>query len=145
MPRTHLTGKIVAAIWALFVIWAVCLWATKAKADYVVRSDGGGLVTAYDARWKAIARSGAHVVIDGPCYSACTFVLFDVPLDRVCSTPRGTFGFHAAFDIDTGAIARSFTRNVYRKYPASVSSVLLARPLTKKLYIVPGWQVVHPC
>ena len=40
--------------------------------------------------------SGEHVVIDGPCLSACTLLTGIIPSDRVCVTQRAVLGFHAA-------------------------------------------------
>ena len=48
----------------------------------------------------ALERSGARVIIDGPCDSACTLILGIIPSARLCVTARASFGFHAAWRLD---------------------------------------------
>lgn len=62
----------------------------------VVRDDNGGLIESYRQRWEDIAQMGFHVEIDGQCTSACTHILWMIPPERVCITPRAVFGFHQA-------------------------------------------------
>lgn len=62
----------------------------------VVRSSPGGEVRRFLAAAAAV-RAGAKqlVIIDGPCHSACA-IFADVARERVCITPRASFGFHKA-------------------------------------------------
>jgi hypothetical protein len=56
-----------------------------------VRIEGstGGEVSHYLELFAVLRRSGERIVIDGPCYSACTLVLSTIPHNRVCVTrPR---------------------------------------------------------
>jgi hypothetical protein len=74
--------------------WAVL--GTTALATIRIAGDEGGIIGAYEARYRAIARSGEPVVIDGECTSACTLVL-SLPSRQVCATPRARLGVHLAW------------------------------------------------
>jgi len=67
-----------------------------ALADVRILSSPGGDVEAYLEFFAVLKRSGARVVLDGPCMSACTLVLSTIPRERICVTPRAVLGFHAA-------------------------------------------------
>ena len=73
---------------------------SPASATIRIAGDAGGQIGAYIQRHEAMRRSGERVVIDGPCFSACTMVLGAIPRDRICVTSRALLGFHAAFDVD---------------------------------------------
>lgn len=62
-------------------------------AEVVAGNDEGGLLGAYVEKYRAMAARGDTLVVDGPCYSACTLALGIVD---VCATPRASFGFHMA-------------------------------------------------
>ena len=47
-----------------------------------------------------LRQSGERIVIDGPCYSACTLVLSTIPRSRICVTHRAILGFHAPRLVD---------------------------------------------
>jgi len=68
-----------------------------ALADMRIYDDHGGRIEDYLDRFAALRQSGERVVVDGPCLSACTMVLGAVSRDRICITPRASFGFHAAW------------------------------------------------
>jgi len=102
------------------------------SADATVRitDDMGGLMTEYASRFATVRESGEKVVIDGPCYSACTMLLGMLPRDQVCVTPRAVLGFHAAWNFDdTGhrVTSASATRALYDVYPARVRSWIAHR------------------
>jgi hypothetical protein len=70
------------------------------SAEARISFDPGGKIAEYNTKYSDLAKSGRHVVIDGPCASACTLILGIVPLDRFCITWRSTFGFHMAWGVD---------------------------------------------
>src|ERR1700746_3784749 len=72
----------------------------SADATVRIRDDMGGLMTEYASRFATVRERGEKVVIDGPCYSACTMLLGMLPRDQVCVTPNAVFGFHAAWNFD---------------------------------------------
>jgi hypothetical protein len=73
---------------------------TSAEATVRIRDDLGGLMTQYASRFETVRQSGEKVVVDGPCYSACTMLLGMLPRQQVCVTPNAVFGFHAAWNYD---------------------------------------------
>ena len=94
-----------------------------ALADVRILSSSGGVAADYVTLFERVEQSGQRVVIDGPCYSACTLVLTIVPGDRICVTKRAVLGFHAARWIDQrGRItaAPEATRQVAETYPPMV-------------------------
>jgi len=68
--------------------------------DVWITSDRGGEIVQYVVEFTALERSGARVIVDGPCESACTLILGIIPSARLCVTPRARFGFHAAWRFD---------------------------------------------
>lgn len=61
-----------------------------------VNDNHGGSVANYNARWQANAARGVDVRIVGPCQSACTVLLGNIPRNKICVTPAASFGFHTA-------------------------------------------------
>jgi hypothetical protein len=107
---------------ALFLFVAlVC--AAPARAEVRIEASSGGEATSFLTYFELLRRSGERVVIDGPCFSACTLVLDIVPLSRICVTPRAVLGFHAAKLIDQMGEefpAPRATRIVADAYPAPI-------------------------
>jgi hypothetical protein len=97
-----------------------------ASADVRIVSDPGGEVSAYVREFKQLRNTGQHVVIDGPCLSACTLLTGIVPRDHVCITSRAVLGFHAASYYDDASRSLVPTREgsalVMRLYPEAVKS-----------------------
>jgi hypothetical protein len=97
-----------------------------ASADVRIVSDPGGEVSAYVREFHEIRDTGQHVVIDGPCLSACTLLTGIVPRNHVCITSRAVLGFHAASYYDDASRAMVPTREgsalVMRLYPETVRS-----------------------
>jgi hypothetical protein len=95
-----------------------------AKAEVRIVGDPGGEVSSYLHRFHAVRNSGERVVIDGPCLSACTLLLAEVPKNRICVTSRAVLGFHAAsYYNDTSRSlvpTRAGSRLVMRLYPAQI-------------------------
>jgi hypothetical protein len=104
---------------------ATVLLARTGASDAAVRimDDPGGRIGAYVDRYQGMRSSGAMVIIDGYCASACTIVLGTVPHDKICVTPRARLGFHAAWD--RGSNGRRIpnpgaTQSLYSMYPVEV-------------------------
>lgn len=87
----------------------------------------GGNVDRFDTYWRNVAASQRQVVIDGPCASACTIVLFHVK--RVCATSRGRFGFHTASFGEERIPAPGYTQQLIRRYPQNVQAFLKTQRL----------------
>ena len=96
------------------------------SAEVRIVNDPGGEVSSYIHKFQAVAASGQHVVIDGPCLSACTLLTAFVPKDHVCITNRAVLGFHAASYYDDASRSlvptREGTRLVMRLYPAEIKN-----------------------
>jgi hypothetical protein len=110
----------------------------------ILASPGGNAETFLDF-FSVLDRSGERVVIDGPCFSACTLVLSTIPRDRICVTPRAVLGFHAARLMDDrGRMypAPEATQSVTASYPADVRAwIRQQRGLTAKPIFLRGRQL----
>jgi hypothetical protein len=112
--------------WQAAVVGALAsaLVTSVAFAEVRVTNDPGGEVSAYVSRFRDLRASGEHLVIDGPCLSACTLFTAFLPRDRVCVTPRAILGFHAASYYDDARRSlvptRAGTRLVMRLYPPTI-------------------------
>jgi hypothetical protein len=94
-----------------------------ALADVVIEGSPGGEASSFLQYFEKLGRSGQRVVIDGPCFSACTLVLDVLPKSRICVTPRAVLGFHAARLVDQYGNqfpAPEETRVVGEAYPAPI-------------------------
>jgi len=123
-----------------------------ANADMRIMASPGGPVVPYVRLFQAVRNSGERVIIDGPCFSACTLVLSIVPEDRVCVTRRAVLGFHAARLLDRGGRLRAeprATRIVLETYPEAVQQWIRRHGgLTSRLLLLRGRELaamVPPC
>lgn len=95
-----------------------------AAAEVRVTSDPGGEVSSYVRKYQAMRAAGEHIVIDGPCLSACTLFTGIIPRDHVCVTGRAALGFHAASYYDDASRSlvptREGTRVVMRLFSPQV-------------------------
>ena len=94
-----------------------------ALADVRILSSPGGEVGEYLKLFEDFRQSGERIVIDGPCYSACTLVLTTIPQNRICVTSKAILGFHAARLMDENGrvyAAPEATRVVAATYPAGI-------------------------
>lgn len=110
-------------------IIALVLSATSLSA-LTINHDEGGRTAPYAQRFKDVARRGERVVIDGPCYSACTLVFSYVPLDRICATPRAVLGIHRFWwHFPNGRVVddQRATMAAVRRYPKAVQTAINAR------------------
>ncbi|MFZ3357148.1 MAG: hypothetical protein WCA56_00880 [Xanthobacteraceae bacterium] len=100
--------------------------AGAAHADVRIVSDPGGEVSSYVQKYHEVRDSGQHVIIDGPCLSACTLLTGIIPRNRICVTSRAVLGFHAASYYDDVSRSLVPTRRgsalVMRLYPPSIRS-----------------------
>jgi|SRR5579863_7311217 hypothetical protein len=94
-----------------------------ALAEVRIEASPGGRATSFIEYFELLRRSGERVVIDGPCFSACTLVLDILPRSRICVTRRAVLGFHAARLVDENGDefpAPEATRVVADAYPAPI-------------------------
>ncbi len=112
-----LAGALASAFATLFLIDA-------AAAAVRIENDPGGEVSSYVRKYHQMRVSGEHIVIDGPCLSACTLLTGIVPRDHVCVTSRAVLGFHAASYYDDASRSlvptRAGSRLVMRLYPEEI-------------------------
>jgi hypothetical protein len=127
------------------LLLAVALWffATMlARAEVRILASPGGQVGPFIDLFEKVRNSGEHVVIDGPCLSACTLVLSMVPDDRICVTRRAVLGFHGARSVDQRG--RSYAEPeasdlVLATYPAPVRGWIRRRGgLNSRLLLLRG-------
>lgn len=90
----------VAVFAVVLFILSLVVGNAPANSTYVVHSDYGGRVSDYLTKVNQFAKDGTQVVIDGPCYSACTLYIIKSTL-QVCFTPRAVLGFHKPFALRT--------------------------------------------
>ena len=108
------------------VLCAVLLLAvslTSALAEVRIEASPGGEATSFIHFFEVLRQTHERVVIDGPCFSACTLVLIVIPKSRICVTRRAVFGFHAAKAIDQYGReypAPEVTREVADAYPTPI-------------------------
>lgn len=96
-----------------------------AAADVRIENSTGGNALTFLSVFESLRQSGERIVIDGPCFSACTLVLIAIPRSRICVTKRAILGFHAARVVDQNgeqypAEAARATRVVGASYPAPI-------------------------
>jgi hypothetical protein len=93
-------------------------------ADVRIEASTGGVVSNFLELFRLLRRSGQRIVIDGPCYSACTLVLSTIPRDRICVTRRAVLGFHAPKLADAYGqeypAPEATTRVVTAAYPVAI-------------------------
>jgi hypothetical protein len=122
---------------------ASALVTNVASAEIRIVNDPGGEVASYIHKFQAARNSGQHVVIDGPCLSACTLLVAYIPKDHICVTSRAVLGFHAASYYDDASQSlvptREGTRLVMRLYPAEIKNWIQQHGgLTPKLMTLRG-------
>jgi len=95
-----------------------------ASAEIRIANDPGGEVSSYVRKYQTMRSAGEHIVIDGPCLSACTLFTGIIPRDHVCVTERAALGFHAASyydDVSRSLVpTRQGTRVVMRLFSPQV-------------------------
>jgi hypothetical protein len=120
-----------ALIGAAMMSTAVMAFTTlPASATMRITSDPGGQIGPYLENLASLRSSGEHVVIDGPCLSACTLVLGVIPRDHLCVTPRARLGFHTAWRPDQSGrpvVSRDGTQLLMEVYPQQVRNWIARR------------------
>lgn len=115
--RTFVAGALASAVFGVFT-------PSLTFAEVRISGDPGGEVAAYVHKYQEIRDSGEHVVIDGPCLSACTLLTGIVPRSQVCVTSRAMLGFHAASYYDDASRrlvpTRAGSRVVMHLYPPEI-------------------------
>jgi len=94
-------------------------------AEVRIKASSGGEVTQFVELFALLRQTDERIVIDGPCYSACTLVLSIIPRSRICVTRRAVLGFHAAKWVNRNGeefSATEETRVVAATYPAQIRS-----------------------
>ena len=107
-------------------------------AEVVHGNDEGGLLGEYVEKYQAMAARGDRLVVDGPCYSACTLALGIVD---VCATPRASFGFHMAQSMTLFGYFPSYywSRYMMAHYPPEIRAWIVSKGgLTPDLKILRG-------
>ena len=92
-------------------------------AEVRIEASDGGEVTQFAELFALLRQTGERIVIDGPCYSACTLILSIIPRSRICVTRRAILGFHAAKWVNQYGeefAATDATRVVAATYPAEI-------------------------
>lgn len=83
-----------------------------------IYDDRGGNVLKYALDVKKAEKTGTRHEFHGRCSSACTLYL-SLPSDKICVSPKATFGFHKAWgaDPDQNKMATAY---MVKKYPGWV-------------------------
>jgi hypothetical protein len=130
---------------ALSVLLAAAVLALvprPAASEVRILASPGGAVGPYLELFDKVRASGERVVIDGPCFSACTLVLSVVPGDRICVTRRAVLGFHAAWSRDGRGRTRrepEVSRLVLSAYPSAVRRWIARRGgLSSRILVLRG-------
>jgi hypothetical protein len=123
-----LSGRGTFMKWQAVVAGALAsvLITCAASADVRIVSDPGGEVSAYILKFQEMRTAGEHVVIDGPCLSACTLLTGILLRNHVCVTSHAVLGFHAASYYDDASRSlvptREGSRLVMSLYPREIRS-----------------------
>jgi hypothetical protein len=110
----------------ILVLAGVAIAATsisQAIAATRIAGDTGGLLTDYVERLEAARATWERVIIDGPCFSACTLAIALLRRGQVCATPKAVLGFHAAWRPTANGGRRTSeaaTEAMYEVYPSNV-------------------------
>ena len=108
-----------------YAIFLVLVSAAPGLAEVRIEGSPGGEVSNFLKFFALVRQSGERVVIDGPCFSACTLVLSAVPGNRICVTRKAVLGFHAAKMVDEYGgeyPAPEATHVMAASYPAPIRS-----------------------
>jgi hypothetical protein len=126
-----------------FALMTALVMMTPARADIRILGSNGGEVGGFVRLFDQIRETGERVVIDGPCYSACTLVLSTIPKERICVTRRAVLGFHGAKLVDREGnvytAPRSLNAAVAEVYPEPVQDWIAKHGgLTTKMITLRG-------
>jgi hypothetical protein len=131
----------------LFAASFVLTAALPALADFRILGSPGGRVGPFLEVFERLRQTGERVIIDGPCYSACTLVLSTLPRSQICVTQRAVFGFHGARSLDhRGRLVAepAASRVVLATYPPDVRRWIQRRGgLTSRLLLLRGRELAR--
>ncbi len=131
----RLSAALAGAVYAVLAV-------SSASATVRISSDPGGQIGPYLENLVALRGSGEHVVIDGPCLSACTMLLGVIPRDHICATRNARLGFHAAWHPDENGrpiVSRGGTQLLMDVYPQRVRNWIARRGgLTQRMIYMSG-------
>ncbi|TGV26321.1 hypothetical protein [Mesorhizobium sp. M4B.F.Ca.ET.143.01.1.1] len=137
-PRFWVAFSILLASLALAMFMSVVLTIRAHAAPMPsppivhITNDGGGSVTEYYQRYKALSNAGTEIHFHGWCMSACTMFLFtEFTGIKACADPGAMFGFHKPFQMKsdrktalrTKAAVRS-ARQIWSLYLESLPPLL---------------------
>lgn len=116
---------------------------SPALADIRILGSPGGEVGSFLKLFELLRESGERIIIDGPCYSACTLVLSTIPKQRICVTSRAVLGFHGARLVDREGnvynAPRDLNAAVTEVYPRPVQQWIASRGgLTNRMILLRG-------
>jgi hypothetical protein len=67
----------------------------------VIEEDHGGVIDLYSAQAEEMAGGHVPLIVDGPCFSACT-IFVDIDRANACVTTNAVFGYHQSETDKTG-------------------------------------------
>ncbi len=134
-------SRLLASIFCAMLVLAAT--PPPVSADIRILGSPGGEVGSFMKLFGQMRDTGERVIIDGPCYSACTLVLSTIPKERICVTHRAVLGFHGALLADRqGNIERaprSLNAAVAEVYPQPVQDWIARHGgLTRKMLTLRG-------
>src|SRR5262249_48222138 len=129
----------------ILVLASVAIGATSISQSIAatrITGDRGGLLTGYVERFEAARDSGERVIIDGPCFSACTLAIALLRRGQVCATPKAVLGFHAAWRPTANGGRRTSepaTEAMYDVYPSNIRKWIDRRGgLSERIILLKG-------
>lgn len=135
--------RIAASVAALTFSW---IFSGDADAAQIrIKQDAGGLIANHVRAFEEVRDGGHEVIIDGPCFSACTLVLGMIPHERLCVTRRARLGFHGAWAYapdGSKVMSESGTAQLMRIYPDPVRRWISSKGgLSGRMMILSGRQL----
>jgi len=89
----------------------------------IILDDRGGRVSDYEKAAQKYTIEGREVRIIGLCWSACSLAL-SVP--NVCVGSMATVMFHDAYDLKSGKVSPTVTKEILDKFPPKIQAVVSA-------------------
>jgi hypothetical protein len=110
----------------------------------LIYHEPGGVIKEHVERWQELARSGADVEILGPCYSACTLIVAQVPKERLCFGAFATLQFHLAWNPETGKPSLDASLWMLKQYPREIYDWIMERGGVANMTIQTFWEMRAP-
>ena len=113
---------------------------TKTPAKVIVNYDEGGVIFAYNVRWKHVAAQGSQVEVRGMCWSACTLVAAHIPKDRLCFADYSSLNFHQArHGAPDDTPNPQATKWMFDAMPPEIENWIVARGGIEKMPVKTYW------